>query len=70
MVSNYSGSDSVEFDSVSYKPESTMIEESQQLEYAVRLAKNGISVTIKEKSGVIEAVRKKYGELFNYVWRG
>jgi UDPglucose 6-dehydrogenase len=69
MVSKYSGSDSVEFDSVTYKPESTIIEESQQLEYAVRLAKNGISVTINERSGVVDSVRKKYGDLFNYVCR-
>ena len=69
MVRNYSGSDSVEFDCVTYKPESMIIEESQQLEYAVRLARKGISVTIKERVAVIEAVQKKYGDLFNYVLR-
>lgn len=53
-------------ESVTYKPESTLIEESQQLEYAVRLAQKGISVTIKEREVVIEEVKKKYKDLFEY----
>jgi UDPglucose 6-dehydrogenase len=53
-------------DSVTYKPESTMIVESQQLAYAVGLAKAGCSVTIRERASVIDEVSKIYGNLFTY----
>ena len=54
-------------DSVSYKPESTMIIESQQLAYAVGLASAGYSVVVRERTSVIEEVRKIYGDLFIYM---
>lgn len=54
------------FDCVTYKPESTMLIESQQLLFALQLAKKGYSVLIKERQEVVEEVKKKYGELFSY----
>ncbi len=54
------------FDSVTYKPESTMIEESQQLAYAVGLASRGFKVRIKERQVVVEQVKALHGDLFTY----
>ena len=56
----------VVIDSVSYKPESTMIVESQQLAYAVGLASAGYSVVVDERPSVVEEVKKVYGDLFIY----
>ena len=43
------------------------MEESQQLEYAVQLAKQGIQVTIQESEEVTQILKNTYGDLFNYV---
>jgi len=56
----------VEFDFVSYKPESTMLVESQQLKFAVSLAKNGYKVIVKERKSVIKELMSTYGDLFVY----
>lgn len=54
------------FSSVSFKPESTNINESQQLLLAVELAKAGYKVLLKERQEVIAQVYKKYKDLFTY----
>lgn len=59
----------VVFDSITYKPESTMLVESQQLQFAVHLAKKNYKILIKERQEVIEEVKKKYGDLFSYETR-
>jgi UDPglucose 6-dehydrogenase len=51
---------------VTYKPGVTIIEESQQLELAVRVAQEGYIVTIIETQPVIDQVKELYGELFKY----
>jgi len=51
---------------VTYKKNSNLIVESQQLKFAVGLAKEGFPVTIKEGRNVIEKVQKLYGDLFKY----
>lgn len=56
----------VSFESVTYKPESTMIEESQQLAFAVGLASRGFKVVIKERPVVVEQVRALHGDVFQY----
>lgn len=56
----------VTFDCITYKPESTMLIESQQLQFAIQLAKKGYSVLIKERQEVVEEVKRKYGDLFVY----
>jgi UDPglucose 6-dehydrogenase len=54
------------FDTVTYKPESTMIVESQQLEYAVGLAKRGFDVLVRERQVVVDQVKSIYGDLLKY----
>ena len=54
------------FDSVTYKPGTTIIEESQQLAFAVGVAKAGYDVTIVEHPDTILQVRNLYGDLFTY----
>ena len=57
------------FEDVNYKDNCkvVIIEESQKLAVAEILAKQGKSVTIKDKLNVVNEVRKKYGNLFNYL---
>ena len=68
MVNNYQpvSAGHITFTSVTYKPQSTMIEESQQLELAAELAEKGYTITIKERPEVIAQVKTLYGDLFNY----
>ena len=54
------------FETVTYKPESTMIEESQQLAFAVGLATRGFTVVIRERGVVVEQVKALYGDMFEY----
>ena len=54
------------FECVTYKPESTMIVESQQLAIAHGLTHHGFKVKIKERKEVIEQVQHKYGNIFEY----
>ena len=59
--------DRVIYENVTYKKGSTMIEESQQLAFAVALAECGYEVRIYDCREVIESVRALHGELFEYV---
>ncbi len=56
----------VVFDSVTYKEGTIIIEESQQLLFAAKIAKKGYKVIIKEHPEVIERVKEIYGKLFEY----
>ena len=56
----------VEFDYVSYKPQSTMLVESQQLLFAKRLVDEGYTVILNERDLVIEQVKETYGDIFEY----
>ena len=58
--------ETVTFKKVTYKPESTMIVESQQLAFAVGIAERGFKVHIMERGAVVEQVKEKYGSLFTY----
>lgn len=60
------GNRTVEFVTVTYKPQSTMLVESQQLKLAVRLADDGFTVIIKERESVINELKKLYGTKFIY----
>ena len=66
MIQTYDGPKEITFDSVTYKPESDIIEESQQLFYAAGLAKTGIKVTIRERPHVLEKIKDIYDTLFEY----
>lgn len=54
------------FDTVTYKPNTTIIEESQQLAFAVELARLGYDIKIKEHPETIKKVKEKYYNLFTY----
>jgi len=68
--SEYSEKITVWFESVTYKEGSTMIEESQQLEFAVGLAYGGYEVLISDVQEVVETVQALYGDLLLYEVRG
>ena len=48
----------VVFDYVTYKPQSTILEESQQLKFALTLQKLGYNVIVNERSSVIKELNK------------
>ena len=53
-------------ESVTYKPQTIILEESQQLAFAVGIAKSGHYVIIRETQPVINQLAEKYGDLFVY----
>ena len=59
-------SEPVLFEYVTYKPQSTMLVESQQLLFAKTLAQDGYNVIIRERKSVIRELRELYGDLFYY----
>ena len=61
-----SGQKKYSTDSVTYKKGTLILEESQQLRFAVELAKLGIEVTIEETDEVVAMLKEEYGDLFNY----
>ena len=56
----------VKLSGVSFKPGSDIIEESQKLEFALRLVEEGYLVTIIDSKNVISNVKEKYGNKFSY----
>ena len=54
------------FDGVTYKKGTIIIEGSQQLALAVKLAKAGYKILIKDVQDVIDQVKKIHGNLFEY----
>jgi nucleotide sugar dehydrogenase len=66
FISNHSSAEPVFFESITYKPGTTIIEESQQLAFAVEVAKAGYDVMIIEHRDTISQVRDLYGDLFTY----
>lgn len=69
FVENNSKDEEVCFDFVTYKPESTLLVESQQLAFAVGIAQAGFKVVIREREEVISQLKEKYGDLFEYINR-
>ena len=62
-----SGQKSITLDSITYKPESTILEESQQLKFAFELSENKIEVTIIEREKIINKIKELYGNRFKYI---
>ena len=62
----HSQDETICIESVTYKKGTTIIEASQQLKFAVDLAKSGRKVKIKETTSVINQVKALYGDLFFY----
>lgn len=54
------------FDEVTYKPGTVILEESQKLALAVKLAQAGKNVVVIEKPVVIEELKSRFGNLFTY----
>ena len=65
-VENNDKSTEVVFDYVTYKPESTLLVESQQLAFAVGIANEGFKVKVRERKEVVDQLKQKYGNLFEY----
>jgi len=65
-VENNDKSTEVVFDYVTYKPESTLLVESQQLAFAVGIANEGFKVKVRERKEVVNQLKEKYGNLFEY----
>ena len=57
----------VVFDYVTYKPQSTMLEESQQLKFALSLQKLGYNVVVDERDSVIKELKKSGLEFKNSI---
>lgn len=56
----------IHFHSVTYKPGTEILEESQPLALAVQLARIGRRVVIHESAAVVAQLRARFGELFEY----
>ena len=52
---------------VTYKQGVDIIEESQQLKYAVKLQSKGYKITIEDLASVCKQIRKIYGNKFKYI---
>lgn len=66
-LEKYNENDPIYFDYISYKKGSVIIEESQQLALAVKLAKAGRKVIVSDRKEVKEEVEKKYPGLFEFI---
>ena len=66
FLQRYHPQKTIVFDHVSYKKGSVLTEESQQLALAVKLAKAGRRVLVKDKKVVIVEVEKQYPGLFTF----
>lgn len=62
----YQESEAIVFESVTYKRGTTILEESQQLALALRLAHAGRKVLVRDNLPVIQALKVLYGDLFAY----
>ncbi len=63
-TSNYT--DAVEYGSIAYKNGTVILEESQQLYFAIAVAKKGYKVVIIDTDAVLTELKKVYGDLFHY----
>lgn len=66
FIKDKNKTEEIVFDYVTYKPQSTMIVESQQLMFARDIAILGYNVIIKERQVVIDEIELIYGNLFKY----
>ena len=63
----YDKNEQIIFSDVSYKVGTNIIEESQKLALAVKLAELGYNITIRDKRSVVNQVKKVYNNMFTYV---
>jgi hypothetical protein len=69
FMESHAKDEPVVVDSATYKPGTIIIEESQQLLFAARIAQAGYQVIIREHPDVITQVKQLYGDLFSYETR-
>ena len=54
------------FEGVAYKKGTSILDDSQQLNFAVRLAQYGYKVTINDLDSIVSQLKEKFGTLFIY----
>ncbi|HWB64501.1 MAG TPA: nucleotide sugar dehydrogenase [Chitinophagales bacterium] len=62
----YGENETIVFNEVTYKPGTVILEESQQLALALKLAQAGRKVLVKEKPAVIDELKRRYAHVFMY----
>lgn len=55
------------FEDLAYKAHSNIIEESQKLAVAVKIAQDGYAVTLKDSQEVLSQIKEIHGSLFSYI---
>jgi nucleotide sugar dehydrogenase len=65
-IQQYKDDEIIVFDGVAYKKGTVILDESQSLALAIKLAKAGRKVMIREREVVINALRNLYGDIFLY----
>ena len=63
---NTNKENSIEIDGATYKKGSDILEESQQLKYAIKLSTLGFDVIIHESETIVDILKDKYDNLFSY----
>ena len=66
FTQNNSKIDPVNISGVTYNLNTEIIEESQQFEFAIALAKSGFKVVIEESENVVKEIKKLHPNLFEY----
>ena len=62
----YGDDDAIHFHSVTYKPGTEILDESQPLALAVQLARAGRTIVIHESAPVLAQLQSQFGDLFEY----
>lgn len=63
---NHKKNEAIVFDQLSYKLDSDILEESQQLELAVLLAREGYTIVVRERAIVVQKLKVLFDDLFIY----
>ena len=62
----FSKKETVKISGLAYKAGTNILEESQKLEFGVRLAQLGYRVELEDNELVLEEIKAQYGGLFSY----
>lgn len=65
-LQQYRPEETIVFETVTYKPGTTILEESQQLALAERLARAGRKVLVRDHPAVVSELKHRFGSLFAY----
>ena len=66
FIENNDMSKAIVLSELAYKPDTTIIEESQKLVFAVELAKQGYHIVIDDELEVVKQIKLIYDDLFEY----